>query len=162
MDVLYLDFDGVLHPGEVWCENGMREPRLRTPGHQLFESVPVLEDAIAPYRTLKIVLSTTWVRTLGFEQARDRLSAALQSRVIGATYDPQSDNAWRWDRMRRYDTIALDVQSRRPSRWLALDDDALGWAGNESEALVFVPANLGLKSLTAQDQLRTRLAARFS
>jgi hypothetical protein len=162
MDVLYLDFDGCLHPSDVWYEYGMREPRLRTPGHKLFESVPVLEDAITPYPALKIVLSTTWVQTLGFEQARDRLSESLQRRVIGATYDPDSPNAWRFSRMRRYDTIALDVRSRRPSRWLALDDDALGWPGNESEALAFVPANLGLKCLTAQEQLRSRLAARFS
>jgi len=161
MDVLYVDFDGVLHPGEVWYEYGMREPRLRTPGHRLFESLPVLEEAIAPYPDLKIVLSTTWVQTFGFEKARDRLSESLQRRVVGTTYDLDSPNAWRFSRMRRYDTIAQDVAKRKLVRWLALDDDALGWPENESEALAFVPSNLGLQCLTSQEQFRTRLAARF-
>jgi hypothetical protein len=161
MDVLYLDFDGVLHPGEVWYEYGMREPRLRTPGHKLFESLHVLEEAVAPYPNLKIVLSTTWVQTFGFEKARDRLSEALQPRVIGATYDLDSPNAWRFSRMRRYDTIAQDLARRKPARWLAVDDDALGWSENESEALAFVPSNLGLQCPIAQEQFRTRLAARF-
>jgi hypothetical protein len=161
MDVMYLDFDGVLHPGEVWYEYGMREPRLRASGHKLFESLPVLEEAVAPYPDLKIVLSTTWVQTIGFEKARDRLSEVLKSRVIGATYDPDSPDAWRFSRMRRYDTIALDVTRRKPSRWLALDDDALGWPQNENDALALVPANLGLACPTAQALLCVRLAARF-
>jgi hypothetical protein len=161
MDVMYLDFDGTLHPGEVWYEYGMREPRLRTPGHKLFESVPVLEDAIARYPALKIVLSTTWVQTFGFEQARARLSQGLQVRVIGATYNPDSPNAWRFSRMTRYDTISHDVAQRKPDRWLAVDDDALGWPQNEYDALSLVPAALGLACPTAQALLRARLAARF-
>jgi hypothetical protein len=161
MDVMYLDFDGVLHPGEVWYEYGMREPRLRSSGHKLFENLPVLEEAVAPYPDLKIVLSTTWVQTIGFEKARDRLSEVLKSRVIGATYDPDSPDAWRFSRMRRYDTIALDVTRRKPSRWLALDDDALGWPQNEHDALALVPADLGLACPTAQALLCVRLAARF-
>ena len=117
MDLIFLDYDGILHPSAVWYEPAARQVRLRAPGHELFESLPAFEAAIAPYASLAIVLSTSWVKTFGFEHARERLSTPLQSRVIGATYDPQSNNAWRWDRMRRYDTIALDVQSRRPSRW---------------------------------------------
>jgi hypothetical protein len=161
MDVLFVDFDGVLHPGEVWYEHGMREPRLRTRGHKLFESMHVLEDAIARYPDLKIVLSTTWVQTFGFEKARDRLSEGLQTRVIGTTYDPDSPDAWRFSRMRRYDTIALDVTRRKPERWLAVDDDALGWPQAEYDALALVPAALGLACPTAQTVLRARLAARF-
>jgi HAD domain in Swiss Army Knife RNA repair proteins len=161
MDVMYLDFDGTLHPSEVWYEYGMREPRLRTPGHKLFEGVPVLEDAIVRYPDLRIVLSTTWVQTFGFAQARARLSESLQLRVIGATYNPDSPNAWRFSRMRRYDTISQDVAQRKPDRWLAVDDDALGWPQNEYDALALVPATLGLACATAQAVLRARLAARF-
>jgi hypothetical protein len=63
--------------------------------------------------------------------------------------------------MRRYDTIALDVQRRKPSRWLALDDDAIGWPASERESLVLVPGTLGLACPIAQELLRSRLAARF-
>ena len=162
MDVIFLDFDGVLHPGEVWYEHGMRQPRLRSPGHQLFESVPVLEAAIAPYPALRLVLSTSWVQTFGFERTREFLPEALRSRVIGATYDLDSPDAWRFSRMRRYDTIAADVVRRKPHRWLAVDDDALGWPATELAALALTPVDLGLACPAAQAQLHSRLAARFS
>ena len=68
MDVLYLDFDGPLHPGDVWYEPASGQVRLRTPGHELFESLPVLEAAIAPYPSLAIVLSTSWVQIFGLEK----------------------------------------------------------------------------------------------
>jgi hypothetical protein len=160
MDVIYLDFDGILHPSAVWYEPAARQVRLRAPGHELFESLPAFEAAIAPYPSLAIVLSTSWVKTFSFEHARECLPAALQSRVIGATYESQSNNAWRWDRMRRYDTIALDVQRRKP-RWLAVDDDALGWPESERGSLVLVPGELGLACPVAQELLRSRLAERF-
>jgi hypothetical protein len=162
MDVIYLDFDGVLHPGEVWYEYGMRQPRLRAPGHKLFENLAVFEAAIAPYPALKLVLSTSWVQALGFEKTREFLPEALQSRVIGATYDLDSPDAWRFARMRRYDTIAADVARRKPHRWLAVDDDAVGWPANELTALALTPADLGLACPAAQAQLHSRLAARFS
>ncbi len=162
MDLIYLDFDGVLHPSAVWYEYGMQQPCLRAPGHELFESLSVLEAAIAPYSALKVVLSTTWVQTFGFDQARELLSEALQLRVIGATYNPDSPDAWRFSRMRRYDTIALDVARRKPVRWLAVDDDALGWPATESEALALVPGARGLACPDAQAILHSRLAARFS
>jgi len=162
MDVIYLDFDGVGHPGEVWYERGMRQPSLRAPGHELFESMPVFEAAIAPYPRVKVVLSTSWVQALGFEQARGFLSESLRSRVIGATYDPESPDAWRFSRLRRYDVIEQDVRRRKPQRWLAVDDDAIGWPAGELAALALTPTNLGLACPVAQAQLHSRLAERFA
>jgi len=162
MDMLFLDFDGVLHPGEVWYEQGMRQPRLRAPGHELFESLTVFEAAIAPYPSIRIVLSTSWVQALSFEKARGFLSEALQPRVIGATYDPHSPDAWRFNRMRRYDAIEQDVRRRAPTRWLAVDDDAVGWPANELRALALTPTNLGLACPAARAQLHSRLAERFA
>lgn len=155
MDVLYLDLDGVAHPADVWYERATRQVTLRTPGHELFESMPIFIEAIAPYPALHVVLSTSWVRTYGFEQTLEFLPKALQGRVIGATYDASSPDAWRWDRLRRYDTIALDVLRRQPKRWLALDDDGIGWPAEEHSALVPVPSALGLACPLAQE-LRSR------
>ena len=160
MDVLYLDFDGPLHPDAVWYQYGMRQPRLRAPGHELFENLPVFEAAIAPYPDLKIVLSTSWVQTFGFEQTCAFLTDALRPRIIGATYDPDSPTAWRWSRLSRYDTIAQDLERRHPQRWLALDDDVIGWPVNQRDALAWVPA-IGLRCPDAQTRLRERLADRF-
>lgn len=44
--VLYLDFDGVLHHEDVWW-HPRRGVYIRTPGHQLFEHVPLLEEVLA-------------------------------------------------------------------------------------------------------------------
>jgi len=161
MDVVYLDLDGVLHPSSVWYEPTTRQPHLRAPGHELFESLPAFEAAIAPYKEIKVVLSTDWVFRFGYARTRDILPHTLRSRVIGATYDPTDPDAWRFPRLMRYDAIAKDARRRRP-RWLAVDDDALGWPESELDALVFVPGRLGLACPDAQARLHAALAARFS
>jgi hypothetical protein len=159
-DVLFLDYDGCLHPGEVWMHGARVE--LDTPGHALFESAPVLEALLTPYPAVRIVLSTTWVRMFSFKYARDRLPSGLAERVIGSTFDPAAPNAWRFDRLTRYDAIMEDVTRRRPARWLALDDDAFGWAEADRHRLVLAPAALGLACARVQEDLRARLAVEFS
>lgn len=81
--ILFLDFDGVLHPGEVYLRNGT--PALDEQG-ELFMWAPILEEILADFPAVRVVLSTTWVVHLGFERARKRLPATLQRRVIGATW----------------------------------------------------------------------------
>jgi hypothetical protein len=159
-DILFLDYDGCLHPGEVWIQGTTIE--LNAPGHELFESAPVLEAMLAPYPTIRIVLSTSWVRIFCFAYARDRLPTALAQRVIGSTFDPAAPHAWRFDRLTRYDAIMEDVRRRRPARWLALDDDALGWEKADQHRLVLAPAALGLACERVQEDLRARLAAEFA
>ncbi|HEY6456494.1 MAG TPA: HAD domain-containing protein [Steroidobacteraceae bacterium] len=161
LDLIYLDCDGVLHPGEVWFDRTTKRAQLRAPGHELFESVHLFEEAIAPYASVQVILSSSWVPTFGLEQTRAFLPKTLQPRVIGATYDPQAADAWRFDRLRRYDAIALDAQRRKPARWLAVDDDPLGWPESELGALALTPTSLGLACPLARAQLRDRLADRF-
>jgi hypothetical protein len=64
MDVIYLDFDGLTHPGEVYVHSTEPKVRLHAKGHTLFESAQFLEELLAPYPDLKIVLSTSWVHCL--------------------------------------------------------------------------------------------------
>jgi hypothetical protein len=161
MDVVFLDYDGALHPSPVWFDPALGRVDLRSPGHELFESVPVLEAAIAPYPSIRIVLSTSWVEAVGYEEARGFLPETLQRRVIGATYDPCSPDAWRYPRLTRYDAIALDVKARKPKRWLAIDDDSVGWAPRERDRLIWVPPQLGLACPDAQARLHAGLAACF-
>lgn len=84
MKVIYLDFDGVLHSDEVY-QNHRGRVYLLGRGH-LFEQVPVLVDALAPYPNVRIVLSTSWVRLKGYGWVLERLPGGLRSRVIGATW----------------------------------------------------------------------------
>lgn len=48
-NVVYLDFDGVLHPDAVYRHREAPYIRLRAPGHEIFESCGVLERALLPY-----------------------------------------------------------------------------------------------------------------
>ena len=124
--LLYLDYDGVLHH-----ENCLWHPKigayLSAPvGYVLFQHAELLEQLLAPYPQVQIVLSTSWVRQYGYSKAAKNLRPVLRSRVIGATYRSN---------MREYEFCALprglqvwsDVIKRKPSDWLALDDVTEGW-----------------------------------
>lgn len=69
--ILFLDYDGVLHPDSAHLIRG--SPVLRAEG-ELLMWMPILEDILEPYPDVSIVLSTSWVRVLGFSRARDYLS----------------------------------------------------------------------------------------
>jgi hypothetical protein len=153
---LYLDYDGILHPADVRVPHDEpTRPRMyvrgRATDEPLFRYVLLLELLLAPHPELQIVLSTSWVRSLGYEFAVKQLPPALQARVIGATtvFAPT-----------RFESIATDAESRDLTRWLALDDDLLGWP-EEFRHLVVAPTNpaLGLAQPGVAVELATMLDA---
>lgn len=74
--LLYLDFDGVLHPSEVFHQGG-RGPTLAESfaGHKLFEHAVTLAKLLASYPSVRLVLSTSWVLAYGLEAATSYLPA---------------------------------------------------------------------------------------
>lgn len=154
LPTLFLDFDGVLHPDEVY-RVGERIV-LRMDGFSLFEWSEVLDELMEPYPALQIVLSTTWVRLLGFEVARSHLPESLQRRVVGATWHETAPRGW--ERLTRYEQIQLNVVQHRHARWLAIDDDGHGWSDEQRSNLVLTDSLLGLGAASAQDELRDKLA----
>jgi hypothetical protein len=85
MNVIYCDYDHVFHGGAIRYR---KPPSLRpeTSGQTLFQNAPILVRLLEPYPDLKIVLSTSWVKELGFGRARGHLPQALHQRVVGATF----------------------------------------------------------------------------
>jgi hypothetical protein len=159
--VLYLDFDGVLHGGEVGLD-ARRRPYLLGPG-MLFEYADRLATMLGPYPDVDIVLSTSWVRIKGYRYACKRLPAALQQRVIGATWHSrfagnEELRLWWMGSASRYDQIVSDVSRRRPAHWLALDDDAEGWPARARRHLIQCDPVLGLGESRVQGQLASWLA----
>jgi hypothetical protein len=65
--ILFLDYDGVLHPEQVYLVDG--RPKFRGEG-TLFMWAPILIKALSPFPKVKIVLSTSWVRLRGFNRAK--------------------------------------------------------------------------------------------
>ena len=155
--LLYLDYDGVLHPEDV-----RRHPRkgIRLgaggAGHALFEHCNALVESLAPFPTVGIVLSTSWVRVLGFDKARRKLPPALRDRVVGATFHSAMDRDL-FMQMPRGVQILGDVGRRRPSAWLALDDDEEGWPTEWRHALIATHPVRGLGAPGVEQELAQQL-----
>lgn len=156
MNLCYLDYDAVLHDGNV-LRNRVKGMYIKTPGRSFFEWMPILEDLLAPYPDLKIVLSTTWVRELGFREAQFELSAPLRERVIGSTFLHPKIVKSTFDTLSRGMQIWDDAERRKPAHWFALDDDAFGWPDWCKENLIQTSDRLGLSDLAVQERVRQRL-----
>lgn len=154
--VLYLDFDGVLHHENVhW--HPKRGAYAGPPGFVLFEHAELLEQLLAPYPSLCIVLSTAWVRTYGVHGSAKRLPPGLRSRVIGATFHSKMSEAEFLEKPRGIQ-VAEDAMRRKPFRWIALDDTDKGWPTERSNVFI-TDERLGIGAPGAADAIRALLDA---
>jgi hypothetical protein len=155
--VLYLDYDGVLHH-----ENCLWHPRrgaylVAPERYALFQHVGLLEQLLAPYPTVQIVLSTSWVLRYGCSATAKRLTPALQTRVIGATFHSKHmrDDDFRY--LLRGQQVFEDVLRRRPREWLALDDNSEGWPVNHAHRHVLTDAYEGISAPEVQAEIEHKL-----
>ncbi len=156
--LLYLDFDGVLHPEDVRSHRKRGVSLVAGSRYRLFQHSGLLEQLLAPYPDIRIVLSTSWVRVYGCAGAAKRLPLSLRNRVIGATFH---------SRMLQNEFLALprglqiwsDVVRRRPFDWLALDDDSDDWPPWCRDQLVATHAVEGISDPAVMRQIEERLHA---
>ncbi|WP_110253399.1 HAD domain-containing protein [Undibacterium pigrum] len=71
--ILFLDFDGVLHPEP--CHNEV----------QLFSCLPRLEAILRDYPAVQIVISSTWREGRSISEIRSYFSDDISARIIGVT-----------------------------------------------------------------------------
>jgi len=156
--ILFLDFDGVLHPDAVYMRR--QGPTLNTEG-TLFMWAPILADLLNEFPMVALVLSTSWVRHLGYKRALGYLPPELQDRVIGATWHSSMAKNWidenLWDGKARYDQICRYAARSQLQHWTALDDDAEGWSEGSAQHLIACAPDIGLSSAKTQTELRKRL-----
>lgn len=78
MVVIFLDFDGVLHPYAPWpfTEEGRR-------GH--FQHLPRLEAVLRDFPAARIVIASDWRFHHSIDELRAHFSPDIQPRVIGTT-----------------------------------------------------------------------------
>jgi hypothetical protein len=157
--ILFLDFDGVLHPDAAFLER--RKPVLRAQG-ELFMWANLLADALIDRHHVQIVLSTSWTRELGFSRARDFLPEALRRRVVGATWHSQMgrhpDDLHRsrlnwWDDATRYAQIKRWISRAGVQDWIAVDDKPEGWAESDRDRLIQTDSETGLSDPSVQARL---------
>lgn len=161
LHILYLDFDGVLHPDAAYrTRNGIE--LLHHPGHSLFEHVPLLDEVLAPYPDVKVVFSTSWLLIKGgYEHAKARLSPTLQERCIGGTFHRREmRKAW-FESISRPEQVLLDVNRRKPVRWVAVDDCPEGWPAWTHPHVVRADPVLGIADMGVLTELKAKLLHQF-
>lgn len=161
--VLMLDFDGVMHPDQVFrLKNrgivlNTSDLPLEYANHALFCYAPALIEILTDFPVVRIVLSTSWVPTLGFSRALKRLPAPLHERVIGSTFHSRLTPFW--ERKTRFEQIIEHVgRGSLGANWIALDDDGEGWPDGRQSHLVHCDPLRGIGDLAAQAELREKLA----
>lgn len=161
--VLYLDFGGALHPGEVYwrAQRGayLREDLVKA-GHTLFENAALLERLLEPYPEVRIVLSTSWVLQDRYSGAVLRLPPSLRARCVGATYHSAMPRL-EFEALPRGAQVMADVTRRRPSDWIAIDDSTDGWPPASDGHVVITDPVLGISAPQVLKQL-TRALKRFA
>ena len=162
--IAFLDFDGVLHPAFVYLKDG--KPSLSADG-ELFMWAPLLVEALAPYPEIRIVLSTSWVHVIGYDDSRNALPESLRQRVIGATwhaaldsspYASQTDTLLGWNQMTRYEQISLYANRVGVNHWLAIDDDHYGWKSEDKGRLIQTDPELGISEIVVFERFKKALA----
>ena len=155
--ILFLDFDGVLHP--TW-ESSPREGYSIPYRGPMFVGAQVLAEILRPYRDrINIVISSTWGASRSLDELKALLPAEVAERVTDAVHHrlPALEDFSRGHEIdSRYAEIAYYLTATRYSgRWLALDDDDDGWPTEQRNHLVH--ADLDLGSQPVQQHLRDAL-----
>ena len=113
--ILFLDFDGVLHPA------------VNYDATQLLTKLPLLEAILRQHPSVEIVVSSTWRETRTLSELRALFSPDIASRVIGVTpaWRDIQDEASYGAYVRQAEIEAwLKSTGRIWEQWLAVDDQA--------------------------------------
>lgn len=161
--ILFLDFDGVLHPDEAYWyrKRGIVLKTANLPDEfqhlDLFCYAEILVDALDGCDDIKIILSTSWVQALGYSRTLKRLPNVLRRRVIGATY--HSQHTPRWNDQTRFQQIRDSASYRGLSKWIAIDNDDVGWPDEQRDRLIHTDDYKGLADPAVLEQLRRLLSS---
>ncbi len=106
--LLFLDFDGVLHPHEHYR-------------HQYFSSLPRLEALLRDYPSVNIVITSSWRESFDLNELRQFFCEEIAPRIIVVTTCIDDRKPFR-----RYREIQqfLAKYAGLQTPWLALDDMA--------------------------------------
>lgn len=168
--IIFLDFDGVLHPDAVY-QHRKKPLELRAAG-ALMMHAPVLEailDEHDPQGYIRIILSTSWVRFLGFSKTVKKMPLGLRRRVDGATWHsgmtksdgrPYSRATDPFNGMPRWKQIDWYINRHEVLHWIAIDDLHSGgeaWPDDLRDYLVLTDGAKGLGCHSVQVELNLKI-----
>ncbi len=157
--ILFLDFDGVLHPSLPYLFRD--EPMMYRGGGELFMWAAPLVGVLTEHPEVQVVLSTNWARYMHYQKVRSYLPPIVRVRVIGSTWHhvravPGYSNGLQysfWKNATRYQQIRRWVDYYRVTEWCAVDDDADGWGEADRDRLIHTSGIIGLSDLSVVARL---------
>ena len=138
--LLFLDFDGVLHP--LGCEESL-----------LFSHRVRFEALMREHPSVRIVISSAWQEAHALEALQAMFSPDIAARIIGVTgiAHPEGAPSSRYERIRAF----LSHIGEAHVRWIAVDDAAHEFPPDCVE-LLLCDSERGLDEQTLE-RLRKRL-----
>lgn len=118
--ILFLDFDGVLHP--VF-------PRADLPDaeNQLLSYLPRLEAVLRDFPAVRIVVASDWRRRHSLQELQGFFAEDLRGRLVSTTpILPRTEETWTGHRQQEALTW-LTENNLVGASWAALDDDPENW-----------------------------------
>ena len=104
--ILFLDFDGVLHPDGVG----------------LFSKLSLFEQYVIGMSELEIIISSSWRETHSFEELKNIFPVSLRDKILGIT--PTLEDGYDSGGRQREIELFLEAASLNHTNasWVALDD----------------------------------------
>jgi hypothetical protein len=118
--ILFLDFDGVLHP----------EPCFDRAN--LFSCLPRLESVLTDFPDIQIVISSTWRENRTLDVLRGFFSEPIQQRIVGAT------PGWR-DHQGLLEVIGYQRQTEIEAWLRSSSEPWMHWIAIDDKAYLFRP-----------------------
>jgi hypothetical protein len=121
--ILFLDFDGVLHPASAPIGADTD-----------FCCLPLLEDWLRQHRQVNIVISSSWREIMTLEKIRLLFNKDIRHRVVDVCPNLTRDKEFEF--VRHAEILAWLENSHYRGPWLALDDSVHLFPPNCKELIV--------------------------
>ena len=141
--ILFLDFDGVLHPDRYSLSS--HDPDRVFRNNEIFSQAPVLAGLMADF-PCQIVISSSWRFSYNLDEMKDKLPKVISKNVIGVTGDAYIGPYPRFNEIQEY----LLSRNKSLYGWRALDDSKIEFP-NGCTDLILCDPNTGLASKQIQE-----------
>lgn len=142
--ILFLDFDGVLHPANV-----------PVGADTDFCRVPLLEAWLRQHPTVNVVISSSWRELMTLDQIRQKFNEDIRPRIIDVC--PRLLDKYKVKYIRYAEIAAWIALAKYQGPWLALDDAAHLFPPNCKQLIVCQKEeginHLTLEALNAQMEM---------